>query len=76
MRPLSALTEQLDVTANICEGIKAKSSHNAAKIADLIYEDSFEPTHEEIMTILKTKLHLAEGNHINAQRFYRLPKTL
>jgi hypothetical protein len=67
--PLSALTEQLDAAATICEGVKVLKPEHATKIAELIYADSFEPTHEEIMNILKTKLHLAEPDHINKKSF-------
>jgi len=61
--PLSALIEQLNATANICDGIEGPD-RQSPELAKLIYADSFGPAHEEILAILKNKIHLAEGRQV------------
>jgi hypothetical protein len=61
--PLSALIEQLDATATICDGIEGRDK-DKPEISKLIHADSFAPLHEEIVSILKSKVHLAEGRQV------------
>lgn len=58
--PLVALTDQLNITVNACEGLEAIDLQDKQKLEDLVYERNFEPAHEEIFQILKTKIHLVD----------------
>jgi hypothetical protein len=60
--PLVALTDQLNTTANIKDVvISGKTDAEAHSLSGAFYEQFFLPLHEEINTILKSKVHLLEG---------------
>ena len=68
--PLIYLLEQLDMLAKIGDGLpEAKRS----AIAKVMYEEYFLPTHEQIISILKSKIHLLEGAELppNLRRYFR-----
>jgi len=61
--PLTALTEQLNTIANIWDNIEGPEK-DSPKLATLLFTESFGPVHEDILSILKNKIHLAEGREI------------
>jgi hypothetical protein len=59
--PLLALVEQLDTTARASEAIDEANIEDKPAVDRIMWEDIYSPIHEEIMRILKTKIHLIEG---------------
>jgi hypothetical protein len=62
--PLLALVEQLDRIAIASDAIYKASKKNASEDRsniDRVMWEIYSPVHEEILTILKTKIHLIEG---------------
>lgn len=63
--PLVALTDQLNTTAGVTALVtQGKPPEEAHELSGLIYSRFFVPLHDEINTILKTKVHLLEGRMI------------
>jgi hypothetical protein len=60
--PLVALTDQLNTTVSVkMAAVKGKIPEEEYTLSRLIYKEFFLPLHEQINTILKTKVHLMEG---------------
>jgi hypothetical protein len=63
--PLVFLLGQLDTIANVAEYIhKQKKDEGVGGLGEITYREYFLPIHKEIITILKTKIHLLEGGVI------------
>ena len=60
--PLVFLLEQLHTIVTVKENIERRN--NAEGLGAIAYHDYFLPIHEEIISILKTKIHLLEGGDI------------
>jgi hypothetical protein len=58
--PLVALTDQLATTGSVRAAVKGKNPDEEHALSGLIYKEFFLPIHEQINTILKTKIHLVE----------------
>jgi hypothetical protein len=61
--PLMALTDQLNATVDavLVRAAKGKEGADYHKLAGIVYDRFFLPIHEEINSILKSKIHLHEG---------------
>jgi positive regulator of sigma E activity len=62
--PLVFLIKRLDAIYRIKTGMIDAVPAKNALIEEVAYKDYFLPTHQEISTILKTKIHLLEGSVI------------
>jgi hypothetical protein len=59
--PLLALVEQLDTIAGASNEIEKANVKDRPNIDRIMWEEIYSPVHDEILTILKTKIHLIEG---------------
>jgi hypothetical protein len=67
--PLLSLVEQIfnvwQVRQNILESPRARySTDQQTQIREFIWREYFSPLHQEIGTLLRTKLYLLEGGHL------------
>jgi hypothetical protein len=62
--PLIFLIERLDATYRAKQGMLAACPDKKGPIEEVAYTEHFLPTHQEIATILKTKIRLLEGSEI------------
>ncbi len=60
--PLIFSIERLDAIYRIKQEMVAACPDKKGPIEEVAYAEYFFPTHQEIATILKTKIHLLEGN--------------
>jgi hypothetical protein len=64
--PLVALTDQLDTMVDVSDAAhKGKLPEEARQLSSVMFNKFFSPLHEEINSILKTKIHLHEGADIS-----------
>jgi hypothetical protein len=59
--PLLALVEQLDKIADASGEIEKADIKDRPDIDRIMWEDIYSPVHEEILAILKAKIHLIDG---------------
>ena len=64
--PLLSFVEQLDTIAKASGEIDKAENTEKPAIAKIMWDDLYSPVHEEILTILKTKIHLIEGFDIRS----------
>jgi hypothetical protein len=64
--PLLALVEQLDTIADASGEIEKADIKDRPNIDRIMWEDVYSPIHEEILSILKTKIHLIDGFDIKS----------
>jgi hypothetical protein len=62
--PLVGLLEQLDTIVNVKDNILGQKAEGVEGLDEITYADYFLPIHKEIISILKTKIHLLEGGVI------------
>jgi hypothetical protein len=63
--PLVALTDQLDTMVDVSDAAgKGKSPEEMRHLSSFMFNNFFSPLHEEINSILKTKIHLQESADI------------
>lgn len=62
--PLIFLIEQLDAIYRIKDAMVKACPNKKNQIDDIAYAEHFLPTHREIATLLKTKIHLLEGRAV------------
>jgi hypothetical protein len=64
--PLLALVEQLDTIADASGEIEKADIKDRPNIDRIMWEDMYSPVHEEILAILKAKIHLIDGFDIKS----------
>lgn len=64
--PLSNLATQIVVTNHVLHGILKSSPEEAARVEEIFYFEYFRPLHKEARELLKSKLHLVDGNGLPA----------
>jgi len=73
--PLEALIQQVFAVWRVREGLLSPDSHLTADQKEaartLIWQDFFFPIHQQIQTLLRTKLHLVEGKVPSSFEAYR-----
>jgi hypothetical protein len=69
--PLLALAVLLDQTATASEVLDKAPSTDRPAINKIMWEDIYRPIHNEILNILKTKIHLIEGFDIGRAKGFK-----
>jgi hypothetical protein len=74
--PLSNIATQIVVTNHVLFGLIRSSPGNRSKLEEVFYFEYFRPLHLEARNLLKSRLHLVEGEHLPSTFYHYLKASM